>query len=67
VAGREVRRLMDNELLGTLGAISWDGLLDDGSKGRIGAYIVVLEAFDLEGRVKRLKRTVTLAHYLDRP
>jgi hypothetical protein len=67
VAGREVRRLMDNELLGTRGAISWDGLLDDGSKGRMGAYIVVLEAFDLEGRVERLKRTVTLAHYLDRP
>jgi hypothetical protein len=64
-AGREVKRLMDNQLLGTSGAISWDGILDSGSKARIGAYIVMLEAFDLEGDVQRFKKTITLAHFLE--
>ena len=66
VAGREIRKLMDNRLLGTSGAISWDGLMADGRKARIGPYIVMLEAFDLDGNVERFKKTVTLAHFLDR-
>ncbi len=65
VAGREVRRLMTSKLLGTSGSISWDGTFDDGSKGRIGPYIIMMEAFDLDGNVERFKQTVTLAHYLD--
>lgn len=64
-AGREARRLMENRLLGVEGAISWDGLLDNGSKGRMGPYIVVLEAYDLGGNVERFRKTVTLAHRLD--
>lgn len=64
-AGREARRLMENQLLGASGAISWDGLLDGGSKGRMGPYIVVLEAYDLAGNVETFRKTVTLAHRLD--
>jgi hypothetical protein len=64
VAGREVRKLLENVLLGTEGAISWDGLLDDGSKGRMGPYIVLLEVYDLDGNVEKYRRTVTLAHRL---
>jgi hypothetical protein len=60
-----VRRLLDNSLLGTSGAVSWDGLFDDGSKGRVGPYIVHFEVFDLAGNVKSFKKTVTLAHQLD--
>ncbi len=65
IAGREVRRLMENQLLGAVGAISWDGILDGGSKGRMGPYIVVLEAYDLAGHVETYRKTVTLAHRLD--
>lgn len=65
VAGREARRLMENRLLGAEGAISWDGILDGGSKGRMGPYVVVLEAFDLAGNVETYRKTVTLAHPLD--
>lgn len=65
IAGREVRRLMDNQLLGTEGAISWDGITDDASKARMGPYIVVFEVFDLEGNTELYKKTVTLAHRLD--
>jgi hypothetical protein len=66
VVGREVRRLMDNQLLGTTGAVSWDGVLDSGSKGRMGAYVIVFEVYDLAGTVEAFKKTVTLAHQLDR-
>lgn len=65
LAGREVRRLMDNQLLGTSGAVSWDGELDGGSKGRMGPYIIHFEVFDLAGNVQQFRRTVTLAHRLD--
>ena len=65
VAGREVRKLMENLLLGTDGAISWDGILDDNSKARMGAYIVVFEVFDLDGNTELFKKTVTVAHKLN--
>lgn len=65
VAGREVARLLDNQLLGTTGAISWDGVMDEGGKARMGPYIVQFEVFDLQGNVERYRRTVTLAHRLN--
>ncbi|WKZ65522.1 MAG: lamin tail domain-containing protein [Flavobacteriales bacterium] len=65
IAGRETRRLMDSQLLGTEGALSWDGLMEGGSKARMGPYVVVLEAFDLDGNVETYRKTVTLAHPLD--
>lgn len=65
IAGREVRHLMENQLLGTEGAISWDGILDGGSLARMGPYIVVLEVYDIDGNVEKFKQTVTLAHRLD--
>jgi hypothetical protein len=65
IAGRESRRLMENLLLGTEGAISWNGMLDSGSLARMGPYIVVLEVFDLAGDVQKFKKTVTLAHRLN--
>jgi len=65
IAGREVRRLLDSQLLGTTGAVAWDGVLDSGSKGRMGPYIILLEVYDLNGNQERFKKTVTLAHQLD--
>jgi len=65
LAGRPLRVLLDNALLGLEGAVSWDGIADTGEKGRIGPHVVVLEAYELEGRVVRIRRTITLAHRLD--
>jgi hypothetical protein len=65
VAGREVVKLMDNELLGTSGAVSWNGIMEDGDLARMGPYIVVFEAFDLQGNVERFRETVVLAHKLN--
>ncbi len=64
-AGREVKRLLNSHLLGTSGSVSWDGVMENGSKGRMGPYIVMLEAFDIDGNLERFKQTITLAHYLD--
>jgi len=65
IAGREARKLMENQLLGTEGAISWNGILDSGSLGRMGPYIVVLDVYGLAGNVEKFKKIVTLAHRLD--
>ncbi len=49
IAGREVRTLMDNTLLSTTGAISWDGVMATGELARMGPYVVYFEAYDLGG------------------
>jgi hypothetical protein len=58
--GRMVRYLLQNQLLGTEGAFSWDGITDRGDKGRIGAYIFVFEVFNLEGNVNVFKKSFVL-------
>jgi len=58
--GRVVRKLVNNELCGTSGAFSWDGITDDRVKAPIGRYIVFVEIFDLKGNVKRYKRSAVL-------
>ena len=62
LAGREVRRLLENTLLGADGAVSWDGVMEGGEKARVGPYVVVFEAYDLAGNVEKYRGTVTLAH-----
>ncbi|MBK6776956.1 MAG: lamin tail domain-containing protein [Flavobacteriales bacterium] len=63
-AGRETKKLMQNELLGVSGSISWDGISDGNEKARIGPYIVVFEVFDLSGKTETFRKTVVLAHKL---
>ena len=53
--GRTVRQLMQNELLGVDGSISWDGLNNQREKARIGTYIIYFEYFDLNGNVNAIK------------
>lgn len=65
LAGRVARRLLENQLLGMEGAVSWDGVMDGGEKGRMGPYIVVFEVFDLAGNTSLYRKTVTLAHRLN--
>ncbi len=65
VAGREMVKLMDNELLGTSGSVSWNGIMENGDLARMGPYVVVFEAFDLQGHVERFRETVVLAHKMN--
>ena len=60
--GRLVRNLIHSELLGTeSGTFSWDGIMDDRTKARVGAYIIYFETFSVAGKVKKYKRSCVLA------
>lgn len=63
--GRPVRKLMQNDLLGITGSVSWDGFRDDLTKASIGIYVIYFEAFNTEGNVVKAKKTCVLAHSLD--
>lgn len=60
-SGRPVRFLMNNELLGQKGIISWDGVTEEGHKASLGIYIIYFEAFDPKGSIKKIKKTVVVA------
>ncbi len=59
--GRLIRRLIKSELLSTEGDFVWDGTVEDGTKARIGIYIVYIEVFDLQGNVKKYKKSCVVA------
>ena len=65
VAGREVVKLLDNELLGATGAVSWNGIMEDGNLGRMGPYVVVFEAFDLNGNAVHIGVSIGIVLYPD--
>jgi hypothetical protein len=60
-SGRLVRNLVNHELCGTSGSYTWDGITNDRMKASIGRYIVFVEIFDLDGNVKRYKKSTVLA------
>lgn len=59
--GRLIKNLIQNELLGTSGTFSWDGINENNEKANIGIYIIYFEAFDTNGNVKSFKETCVLA------
>lgn len=60
-AGREIRKLMRNELLGTDGTISWDGTDDNGERARVGIHIIYMEVFSTDGYTQGYKRSCVVA------
>ncbi|HHN47610.1 MAG TPA: hypothetical protein ENN08_01510 [Bacteroidales bacterium] len=58
--GRLVRRLVQNQLLGSNGAFTWNGITDNNEKAPIGYYLVLIEVFDLSGNIKQYKKTTVL-------
>lgn len=59
--GRIVRRLVSNELLGTAGSFTWDGLTDTESKATVGPHVIIFEGFHEDGQTFRIKKVVTVA------
>jgi len=55
IAGRLVRELANQIILGDEYAVIWDGLKDDGELAAIGTYIIYSEIFNQDGGVKRKK------------
>ncbi len=58
--GQEIKHLVKNELMGVEGQIFWDGSTEEGEKAAYGIYILYFEYFDLNGQVKKLKKTCVL-------
>ena len=54
--GREVKTLFSNELMGTSGFFTWDGVNADQAKSPIGIYVLVLEVFSVDGGVILAKK-----------
>ena len=60
--GRLIRHLVNNELLGTQGTFTWDGLDDSNQKVNIGTHVIVFEGFNLNsGKKFKLKKVVVVA------
>ncbi|GIV32253.1 MAG: hypothetical protein KatS3mg030_555 [Saprospiraceae bacterium] len=64
--GHLVKRLVNNDLLGTNGFFRWDGDTDDGSKAPVGVYIIWLQLFHpTEAKTITEKMVCVLAGRLD--
>ena len=60
--GVPVRRLLNNGLLASEGTLVWDGVTDNGMYAPSGAYMLLFEYWSLDGKVKRFRKAVTIAH-----
>ena len=60
-SGYPIRKLVNNQYLGTSGSFNWDGIKDDNTKAAVGIYVIYIQVFDLEGNVKQFKKTAVLA------
>jgi hypothetical protein len=58
--GRSIRKIAENQLLGTEGFFRWDGDRDNGSQARIGYYLVWFEIFSADGMKKTFKKRVAI-------
>ncbi len=64
-SGRLVRRLANNESIASRGSLKWDGVSDEGSRARMGIYVLWFELFMPDGTIERDKKSVVLAGRLD--
>lgn len=55
-----VKQVLHNELLGSNGTYSWNGITDKNTKVPIGIYVVYFEVFNLTGDVKQYRSTVVV-------
>ncbi len=62
--GFKVRELKDNFYPGITGTVVWDGITDNNEKAAIGAYIIHVTVFDLEGNHEHYKLVGVLAGHL---
>ncbi len=59
--GRFVKYLVKNELLGTTGTFSWNGITEQNEKAPIGIYVIYAEITDLAGKLTKHKIACVLA------
>ena len=59
--GRQEKLIINNQLIGKSGTISWDGINGSNQRSKIGIYFLYFELFDLKGNFKKFKRPFVLA------
>ncbi len=59
--GKLVRHIASNKSLSDNGLLTWDGLDEGGAKAKIGIHVIHFEIFNLDGSVKKFKKTCVLA------
>ncbi|MDR2291964.1 MAG: lamin tail domain-containing protein [Prevotellaceae bacterium] len=59
--GRWITNVQNNALLGSQGGFTWNGYNDKKQKVSIGVYIVYIEYFNLQGKIKIEKKTCIVA------
>ncbi|HRG58551.1 MAG TPA: lamin tail domain-containing protein [Bacteroidia bacterium] len=59
--GRFITKIIENELLGTAGVFSWDGITESNEKANIGVYTIFFEYFDTKGNTKKIRKSFVLA------
>lgn len=59
--GREIRKLVRNELLAANGFFQWDGLRQDGTKANWGYYLLYIELFGLNGEKHTYREKVVVS------
>lgn len=62
--GQPVRTLAEHELMGNRGVWIWDGTTDVGTLSDVGMYIVLAEAFHINGQKAVLRKVCALAKRL---
>jgi hypothetical protein len=60
-AGRIIKDLVKNELIGTEGFFKWDGSTNENRLARLGVYIIYIQIFSPTGDVKEFKKACALA------
>ena len=60
--GRLVRRLLNADLLGTHGAVGWDGFGLDAQRLPQGQYIVCIDVYNTAGALQTIRRAVALLY-----
>lgn len=60
VNGNSVAVIANNELLGTQGIITWNGLTYDNLKAPMGLYVIAITTYNLNGSVNRYKLPISL-------
>lgn len=63
-AGTPVRHLARSATLGMQGVFRWDGLDNNRQRLPVGVYVILTEIFNLQGKTKKIKNTVTLVRRL---
>lgn len=59
--GRLVKRIANNEVMAIEGVYTWDGISDSKLKANVGLYILLFEAYNMEGKTIKQKLPVVVA------